>query len=294
MENEDTTEQRSLEEMAQAGNLEELAAAMRRLAAAPAPEQPAVEKPVAVPAHHVKLSPFWLTCPDAWFGLAEAQFALRGVTDEQFRYYLVLGALPETTVRSVADLVAAVPPPPDAYHQLRHRLLAGHRLTEFQRMEKLLQVQPLGAQRPTELLADMVQLCPAGEAGTKLFRMLFLQRLPKDLRIILAEDETSGLQDLAARANILWSHASELQSSTVAAVGEDESSSVAAVRSSERGSGGRSNKSGRPERPKQASKKQDGEKKRQQESGLCYAHFHYGSQAFPGKCKQPCAWKAEN
>jgi hypothetical protein len=52
-------------------------------------------------------------------------------------------------------------------------------------MEKLLQVQPLGGQHPTELLAYMMQLCPDAEAVTRLlvFRMFFLQHLPKDMRM---------------------------------------------------------------------------------------------------------------
>ncbi len=33
-------------------------------------------------------------CPEAWFGVAETQLSLRGLTDERLRYYLVLGVLP--------------------------------------------------------------------------------------------------------------------------------------------------------------------------------------------------------
>jgi hypothetical protein len=36
--------------------------------------------------------------------------------------------------------------------------------------------------------------------------MLFLQRMPRELRIILAEDAVSELQQLAARADVLWTH----------------------------------------------------------------------------------------
>ncbi len=98
-------------------------------------------------------------------------------------YYLGLEFLQEATVGSAADLVAMVPPLVDAYQQLRHRLLAGHCLT----VEKLLQVQPLGGQHPTELLSYMMQLYPDAEAVTRLFSILFLQCLPKDMRMILTE-----------------------------------------------------------------------------------------------------------
>jgi hypothetical protein len=111
----------------------------------------------------------------------EAQFTLRGVADEMLHHYLVLEVLPEATVGSAGDLVAMVPLLVNAYKQLRHRLLAGHCLTEFQQVEKLFQVQPLGGQHSTELLAYMMQLYPDAEAVTKLFKMLFMQCLPKDM-----------------------------------------------------------------------------------------------------------------
>ena len=77
------------------------------------------------------------------------------------------------------------PPPPDAYQQLKTRLLAAHTLTEFQRMDKLLSAQPFGGQKPSDLLHELVQFCPEGESQSKIFRYLFLQRLPAELRIIL-------------------------------------------------------------------------------------------------------------
>ncbi len=161
--------------------------------------------PAASPTVTVKLPSFWLAAPEAWFSVAEAQFELRHVADEKMWYYHVLAALPEVTVCAITDLVGGSVPE-DAYTQVKRCLLATHALTEFQQLEKLLQLQQLGAQRPSELLADMLQLYPAGESSTKLFRMLFLQRMPRELRIILAEDAVSELQQLAAGADILWTH----------------------------------------------------------------------------------------
>jgi hypothetical protein len=163
-------------------------------------------------------------------------------------------------------------------------------------LEKLLQVQPLGAQRPTELLADMMQLCLIGEVGTKLFRMLFLSRLPREVWIILAEDGASSLQDLAARANVLWSHSSGQQwSFAVAAVDAEESSTVAVVgRIDRRGKGRGGNGGSRGRGGAQHSGKAAAERKKQLDSGFCYSHWKYGTQAYPEKCKQPTAWVVEN
>jgi hypothetical protein len=73
-------------------------------------------------------------------------------------------------------------------------------------MDKLLSAQPLGGQKPSDLLHELVQFCPEGESQSKIFCYLFLQRLPAELRIILSEDGDSSLPVLAVRADQLWAH----------------------------------------------------------------------------------------
>jgi hypothetical protein len=136
------------------------------------------------------------------------------------------------------------PPPPNAYQQLKTRLLAAHTLTEFQRMDKLLSTQPLGGQKPSDLLHELVQFCPEGESQSKIFRYLFLQRLPAELRIILSEDSDSTLPVLVARADQLWAHSARRPHAAAAAgnaIAEDssqEDTTVAAVAGQSFGRGG--------------------------------------------------------
>ncbi len=137
--------------------------------------------------------------------MMEGQFILKGFMQDTMKFYHVLGSLPETEVRGLGDLMRG-PPTEDAYTQLKARLLSAHTLTEFQRMEKLLAAQALGGQKPSDMLHDLVQFCPDGEAQTRIFRYLFLQRLPTEISIILAEDRDSMLSTLAARADQLWAH----------------------------------------------------------------------------------------
>ena len=86
---------------------------------------------------HLKIPAFWSSNPEAWFGMVEGQFVLKGVTQDTMKFYHVLQSLTETAVRCLGDLMRG-PPPEDANLQLKARLLAAHTLTEFQRMEKLL------------------------------------------------------------------------------------------------------------------------------------------------------------
>jgi hypothetical protein len=161
-------------------------------------------------------------------------------------------------------------------------------------MEKLLTSSPLAGQRPTELLADLTQYCPEGETAMKIFRLLFLHRLPRELRIILSEDTTSTLAALAARADQLWSHC---PSTSMHAVADDpaDTLAVAAIssnsRGGSRGSGqwqrGRGEARGGNRGGRTAnSDTGDGAKAA---SGLCHYHWKFGDQAYT--CKAPCTWQ---
>jgi hypothetical protein len=271
---------------------------------APPPPQQQQQPP------NLKIPPFWASNPEAWFGMVEGQFILRNITQDNLRFYYVLGALPESAVRGLGDLMRGAPPP-DAYQQLKTRLLAAHTLTEFQRMDKLLSAQPLGGQKPSDLLHELVQFCPEGESQSKIFRYLFLQRLPAELRIILSEDADSTLPVLAARADQLWAHSARRPhdaAAAVNAVAEDssqEDTTVAAVSGQSFGRGGnrgkprggrggatRGGRGGTAAAGSGAATPADKSSPTwlaQQASGLCRHHWRYGDKAF--NCRQPCTWQ---
>jgi hypothetical protein len=91
---------------------------------------------------HLKIPAFVSSNPEAWFGMVEGQFVLKGIMQGVMKFYRVLGSL-QTEVRRLGNLMRG-PPPEEAYIQLKTRLLVAHTLTEFQRMEKLLAAQALG------------------------------------------------------------------------------------------------------------------------------------------------------
>ncbi len=79
------------------------------------PHQQQHQQPV-----NLKIPPFWASNPEALFGMVEGQFILRNITQDNLRFYYVLGALPESAVRGLGDLMRG-PPPPDVYQQLKTR-----------------------------------------------------------------------------------------------------------------------------------------------------------------------------
>ena len=128
---------------------------------------------------------------------------LRGVTTQLDRFCHVVGSLPHEVMRACADLVETTPAE-DPYTQLKDRLLAAHQLTPYQRGEKLLDLPMLGANKPSELMNQMLELCPKGEETGTLFQCLFLRRLPADLRVMLAHLDHADLKELARKADELW------------------------------------------------------------------------------------------
>jgi hypothetical protein len=124
---------------------------------------------------------------------------VRGVADSFQRYCLVVSVLPHESLRLVADIMEALPAT-EQYQVLKDRLLASHQLTGYQRAEKLFAMPALGARKPSNLMAAMLEGCPRGEEKTELFACLFLQRLPRELRILLARADHKDPKKLADEA----------------------------------------------------------------------------------------------
>ena len=242
---------------------------------------------------HVTLPQFWADRPRSWFATAEARFRLHGVNDEQSRFDLLTNALNKESIGKVIDLVEN-PHPFQPYTAIKERLLASLQLTDYQKIDALLEMPPLGGRKPSELLADMLELCPRGNESNIFFTHFFLKRLPAELRIMLGEDDHQDPRQLAVKADQLWAiHGGKAH--TVAAV---EPAQVAAVNG-----GGHPNSRGRKQSSKarqgaaadatgarQAAAKPDNAPSdlAQLQSGLCYYHWTFGERAT--KCRAPCNW----
>ena len=86
------------------------------------------------------------------------------------------------------------PDPTFPYDRLKEALLASHQLTDFQHVELLLSMEPLGARKPSELVADMWEICPPMQHNSIFFAALFLQRLPRKIRVLLTHEDHSDLR----------------------------------------------------------------------------------------------------
>ena len=123
----------------------------------------------------MRLPEFWPQAPILWFACAKCLFMLRGVTTQLERFCHVVPSLPHEVMRARADLVETTLAE-DPYTQLKERLLASHQVTPFQRGVKLLDLPMLRAAKPSELMHQMLELCPKGDETSTIFQCLFLHR----------------------------------------------------------------------------------------------------------------------
>src|SRR5450830_70397 len=87
---------------------------------------------------------------------------------------------------------------------------------------------PLGDRKPSEYMAAMAELAPANIGTNGFFGAIFLRKLPDDLRIHLADCDIQNHEDLAARADSLWSHRPHT-GLVAAATAEEAEDGIAAV-----------------------------------------------------------------
>ncbi len=185
----------------------------------------------------------------------------------QFGYAVAM--LGDDDSLAIDDLLEQFPPPPDAFTRLKQRLLSTHALTTYERVEQLLDMQPLSGQRPSVLLAQMKRLLPPGEEKSMLFRCMFIKRLPREIRLALAEDTFSPVEALALRADSMVVH----HESPVVAPATVEDPVVAPAIAGGRPAGQQRDAAGGGKKP--------GGKKKQGKArvGVCYSHYKFGEDA---------------
>lgn len=153
----------------------------------------------AVASVAIKLPEFWKNDPHMWFAQAEAQFHLAQVTKDDTKFWHIIAKIDQTVICHVSDLVSN-PPAQNKYGSVKDRLIARFALSPQARLEQLLGSCDLGDLRPTHLLAKMQESATGLNVDDSLMKMLFLQRMPSNVRAVLSISDGS-LQKLAEMAD---------------------------------------------------------------------------------------------
>jgi hypothetical protein len=124
---------------------------------------------------NLRLTEFWCDAPHAWFKAMEALFRLQGITNDAVKYSMLLTALPRDAFRAVSHLIGDGDKVEDnAYATLKAALISSHVFFNYQQVEMLSRVEPLGGRWLSELLTTMLELCTKGEETSSFFCFFFL------------------------------------------------------------------------------------------------------------------------
>ena len=186
-------------------------------------ENPAECNAVAIAAVSIKLPPFWPADPHVWFAQVEAQFATRHITVQKTMFNYVVASLSPEFATEVRDLILS-PPEDDPYDVLKAQLVRRTAASEQHCLQQLFHAEELGDRKPSQLLRRLQQLL-LGDAthrfDTSFLRELFLQRLPSNVRMVLASSGNSiSLDQLAQLADQIM----DVATPTVASVAAPQSS----------------------------------------------------------------------
>lgn len=231
----------------------------------------------------VKLPEFWKSDPAMWFAQAESQFALANVTKDVTKFHHIVSKVDQSIICHIADLVQA-PPENEKYKAVKDRLIARFALSPEARMERLLGSSDLGDLRPTHLLAKMQEMATGLGITEQMLKMLFLQRMPAQIRTILtiSDGTLSKLAEMADKMTELPQTSAVAASSSTAS--EDrleklqeqlEVLSMEFRRFRANPDQKRSRSSSRSRAPSVGRE-------------LCWYHKKYGHEA--QRCKQPCSF----
>ena len=150
----------------------------------------------------IKLPTFWTTSPSAWFAQAEAQFAIRGLTQDDTKYYYVVAALDSATATCALPIITA-PPTTDKFKAIKNFLTSAFELSDCERAAALFNLTGLGDSKPSELMDSMLSLL-GNHSPCFLFKHLFLQQIPDYVRAPLASSAVTDYRALAQEADKIY------------------------------------------------------------------------------------------
>lgn len=135
-----------------------------------------------------------------WFIRIESWFRLQNISDESVRFEAIVASLTPQLFDQVVDLIINRPED-NPYQKLKTALIEKFTDSEYTRVDKLLSTVPLGAQRPSHLLAEIRRA--GATQDDKILRVCWLRRLPATIRAVLSASK-APLGELAEMADATY------------------------------------------------------------------------------------------
>ena len=238
--------------------------------------------------HRADLTAFWTHNPRVWFTQAESAFNTCFVVDKRMKFDLVVKQLAEATLEHVQSIVEAPELLERPYQAIKQRLLEVYQLDTWELVSRVLHFRELGDQKPSQLMDQMLASLPRGEVPGLLFKGIFLDRMPEDLRVhVQGAAEQQDCRQLAAACDVKWLARSKRKgkvSMVIPEPVEELADQVAAmnVQPSKKGSTAARGKDRGRGRGRGGGR---GQPRGKLPGFTCWRHVQYGDTAF--KCENP-------
>ena len=143
--------------------------------------------------------------PLAWFAIAEAELASRGIDKDEDKYQKLLIAVGQENLDKVGDIILS-PPTTGKYENLKKHLKSTFGVSDDAYFKDLFPVSfPTleEGRTPLDLMTEMLKKSSPEFKTSREFRLLFLERLPAEIRPVLSKVDVSDHREFAIEANKL-------------------------------------------------------------------------------------------
>ncbi len=143
------------------------------------------------------------------------------MVDLEASYYRVLSALSQDIVRLVRHMLHEETSPNSQNNQ-RTSLMASHSL-QLSEDEEDDELPTLGDRKPSAMSAKMLEYCLDQESSASIFAYFYIQRLLREIHVLLSKDDHANMWAIADKADRLTYHMHVLQGhDTCTAIAADE------------------------------------------------------------------------
>lgn len=159
---------------------------------------------------NLKLPSFYNKYPCQWFAIAETQFRIRNVNNENSKYECLMLALSQDLIASVFDIIQSINdnwnnPNSTPYTTLKEALLERNSLSESQRLESLLKDVDIGDRKPSEFYRALKQTAGQSDSiSDKLITQLWMRKLPTQIQVSLKTLPNPDIKTLLSMADSIY------------------------------------------------------------------------------------------
>ena len=198
--------------------------------------------------------------------------------------------LPPDIISKISDMLTYIPED-DPYDYLKDIIIKRTGRSEEDRIEDALRNTTMGDRTPTQLLHYLKSQLGAHNVSERILRSLWLERLPRFVKQIIAPmTRTTALSDLAESADLVFAQAEHGVHAIRAPEPEPQSALQKTLADLQRQieeiqvTLKRQDRGRTPTRNRD--RNQSRSRERQQQPDLCWYHFKFGNDA--KKCRPPC------